>query len=149
MIRDCIGLRWGVAIAMGLCAVLVSACGRTEPAPSGNGESRLARHVELNHDASRAAPCERMGSLHRDSRSNLENLRSCGELSFDEWSCMSTALQDIDRRYTAVCETRTVDYDEFRAEQASAYAACFEAENSTTMRKALDLNFGIVPCEED
>ena len=88
-----------------------------------------------------------MGTLHRDSRSNLENLKSCGELSRAEWACMTTALTEIDERFTLTCETTEIAYDDFVRAQEAEYSACLEGDRPRAMEKALDLDVIKVRCD--
>lgn len=78
-------------------------------------------------------PCRYMGTLHKESRLRLEDLRMCGVLSLGEWKCMARALRTIDEVFTARCTQREVSFEAIASEQRRRYAGCLEPARPATL----------------
>jgi len=78
-----------------------------------------------------------MGTLHRESRARLEELRICDAIADDEWLCMARALQALDRDFTSRCRSGRVPYAEIADVQRARYRACAVAANHETIECTL------------
>ena len=74
-----------------------------------------------------------MGTLHRESRARLEELRICDAIADDEWLCMARALQALDRDFTSRCRSGRVPYAEIADVQRARYRACAVAADRETI----------------
>ena len=74
-----------------------------------------------------------MGTLHRESRARLEELRICDAIADDEWRCMARALQALDRDFTARCRSDRVSYAEIADDQRARYRTCAVAADRETI----------------
>lgn len=65
-----------------------------------------------------------MGTLHKESRQRIEEMRACEAISLAEWKCMAHALKALDREFTQSCRTRSVRYERIAERQRALYLAC-------------------------
>ena len=65
-----------------------------------------------------------MGTLHKESRQRIEELRACHAISYDEWLCMARVLETLDERFTSRCRKTSVGFDEIAEEQRALYSRC-------------------------
>jgi len=101
------------------------------------------REVKVTPPAASIAtnePCRYMGSLHRESRSKLEILRTRHKITMEEWRCMAKALASIDKDLTASCTERVVSYSEFQDEQRARYSTCLPEGAGAMLDEAISLD---------
>jgi len=82
-------------------------------------------------------PCRYMGTFHKESRLRLEALLSCGAISEAQWSCMTSALKQVDRTFTQRCRAEDVVLDEILSDQTERYAMCLEPGDAAAICAAL------------
>ena len=82
-------------------------------------------------------PCRFMGTVHKESRQRIEVLRACKAISMEEWSCMASVLKSLDTEFTALCRSRSVDYEEIAARQRSLYSNCVSQPKAETIECGL------------
>ena len=74
-----------------------------------------------------------MGTVHKESRQRLEVLRACEAISMEEWSCMTSALKELDEEFTALCRSTSVGYSEIAARQRTLYSDCSPGLDAETI----------------
>lgn len=95
---------------------MVVACAAT-PAPPPRG------YVSTT-DIAMDAPCRFLGTSHRDSRSRIEQLRSCGAVTHAQWACMAEAASAVDDEFTALCRGAAISHEAIASRQRASYQAC-------------------------
>lgn len=102
-----------------LAALLVVVACAAKPAPP-----QPPRGYASTTDIAMGAPCRFLGTSHRDSRSRIERLRSCGAVTHAQWACMAEAASAVDEEFTARCRTEAISHAAIASRQRSSYQAC-------------------------
>jgi hypothetical protein len=128
-------MRWFGRIALLLLLSFSSGCAPSEGAPS-------REYVYTPPVASIVVedPCRYVGSLHRESRHQLERLTASKRISVDEWSCMARTLAELDSELTEACRHQAIAYSNFQERLRGLYGDCVPAERSEVLDQAVSLD---------
>jgi hypothetical protein len=129
-------------IAVAVILLLSVACSTSE----GQRARRKPQPPSISWNIQRAMnrPCEYTGTLHSASRSHLENLRRCGEITESEWRCLSDELAT--GQFSAECRSRVMSYEEFRSAQRTAYSECVDPVDVALLDRATDHAQPFIQC---